>query len=240
MHALVLLTHVSSTTPWRAASMPCAPTRDPYRRGHDSVKQSPPCSRSWIAPAQLVATRLYGSGLRIMEAVRLRVKDRSSQMKPLTVRWVRRPGRVPPVPATLTPCSSITSWGQDAASAGCGSGDGEVYLPLHGLGSRRLAPRPGTGRSLPRLEAAVDRRAGSTRRHQVRACPPQGHPGRSSVPSIERHQRPYLAPFVRATHLLQRGTDIRTIQQLLGHNDVATTMVYTHIFSRVARAFRIP
>ena len=186
--------------------------------------------------AQLVAKLLYGSGLRIMEAVRLRVKDIDVQMKPLTVRSGKGDkDRFTTFPATLTPLLQNhlarvkTLHQQDLAQ-----GHGEVYLP-HALA--RKAPHAakawGWQYVFPARDISVDPRSGVTRRHHV-------DPSVINKAIKVAVRRAGLTKTISAhtfrhafaTHLLQRGTDIRTIQPLLGHNDVATTMIYTHILQQ--------
>ena len=186
--------------------------------------------------AQLVAKLLYGSGLRIMEAVRLRVKDIDYQMKQLTVRAGKGDkDRVTTFPATLTPllqnhlAGVKTLHQQDLAQ-----GHGAVYLP-HALARKhsKLAQEWGWQYVFPARNLSVDPRSDITRRHHVdpsvinKAIKVAVHRA-GLTKQISAHT--FRHSF--ATHLLQRGTDIRTIQQLLGHNDVATTMIYTHILQQ--------
>jgi integron integrase len=186
--------------------------------------------------AQLVAKRLYGSGLRIMEAVRLRVKDIDDQMQQLTVRSGKGDrDRFTTVPATRTPLLQNHLGGvrtlhqQDLAQ-----GHGEVSLP-HAL-ARQYPHAPkewGWPYVFPTRDLSVDPRAGVTRRHHVdpsvinQAIKVAGRRAGLTKP-ISAHT--FRHSF--ATHLLQRGTDIRTMQQLLGHKDLATTMIYTHILQQ--------
>jgi integron integrase len=183
--------------------------------------------------AQLVAKILYGSGLRIMEAVRLRVKDVDFQMKQLTVRSGKGDkDRITTFPATLTPvlqshlARAKTLHQQDLAQ-----GAGEVYLP-HALARKY----PNAGKDwgwqymFPARDLSTDPRSGVIRRHHV-------DPSVINKAIKVAVRRAGLTKIVSAhtfrhsfaTHLLQRGTDIRTIQALLGHQDVSTTMIYTHI-----------
>ena len=186
--------------------------------------------------AQLVAKLLYGSGLRIMEAVRLRVQDIDFQMKQLTVRSGKGDrDRFTTFPATLTPllqnhlAGVRTLHQQDLAQ-----GHGEVYLPYALERKYAHAPKEwGWQYVFPARDLAEDPRSGVTRRHHVDpsvinkaikvAVRRAGLTKRISAHTF-RHSF--------ATHLLQRGTDIRTIQQLLGHKDLATTMIYTHILQQ--------
>ncbi len=186
--------------------------------------------------AQLVAKLLYGSGLRIMEAVRLRVQDIDFQMKQLTVRSGKGDkDRFTTFPATVTPllqnhlAGVKTRHQQDLAQ-----GHGEVYLP-HALDRKYPhAPKEWAWQYVfPARDLSVDPRSGVTRRHHV-------DPSVINKAIKVAVRRAGLTKTISAhtfrhsfaTHLLQRGTDIRTIQQLLGHNDLATTMIYTHILQQ--------
>ena len=184
----------------------------------------------------LVAKLLYGSGLRIMEAVRLRVKDLDYQMKQLTVRAGKGDkDRFTTFPATLTPllqhhlAGVKTLHQQDLAQ-----GHGAVYLP-HALARKypHAAQEWGWQYVFPARHLSVDPLTGLTRRHHVdpsvvnKAIKVAVHRA-GLTKTISAHT--FRHSF--ATHLLPRGPDIRTIQELLGHNDVATTMIYTHVLQR--------
>jgi integron integrase len=186
--------------------------------------------------SQVVAKLLYGSGLRIMEAVRLRVKDIDYQMKQLTVRSGKGDkDRFTTFPATLTPLLQSHLAGvktlhqQDLAQ-----GYGAVYLP-HALTRKypHAAKEWGWQYVFPARHLSVDPRSGLTRRHHV-------DPSVINKAIKVAVRRAGLTKLISAhtfrhsfaTHLLQRGTDIRTIQHLLGHHDVATTMLYTHVLQQ--------
>ena len=186
--------------------------------------------------AQLVTKLLYGSGLRIIEAVRLRVKDIDYQMKQLTVRAGKgNKDRFTTFPATLTPllqnhlAGVKTLHRQDLAH-----GYGEVYLP-HALERkyRTFAKEWGWQYVFPARILSIDPRSGITRRHHI-------DPSVINKAIKVAVRRAGLTKQISAhtfrhsfaTHLLQRSTDIRTIQELLGHNDVATTMIYTHVLQQ--------
>jgi integron integrase len=186
--------------------------------------------------AQLVAKLLYGSGLRIMEAVRLRVKDIDYQMKQLTVRSGKGDkDRITTFPATLTPllqnhlAGVKTLHQQDLAQ-----GDGEVYLPQALARKYPQAARAWRWQYVfPARNLAIDPRSHVTRRHHI----DPSVVNKAIKVAVRRAglTKPITAHTFRhsfATHLLQRGTDIRTIQHLLGHKDLATTMIYTHILQQ--------
>jgi integron integrase len=185
---------------------------------------------------QRVAKLLYGSGLRIMKAVRLRVKDIDYPMKQLAVRAGQGDqDRCTTFPATLRPLlqhhlAGVRTPHQQARAPGDGAG----YLP-YALARHypHTAQEWGWPYGFPACKLAVDPRTGLTRRHHVDpsvinkamkvAVRRAGLTKQSSAHTF-RHSF--------ATHVLQRGTDIRTMQQLLGHSDVATTMIYTHVLQQ--------
>jgi len=194
--------------------------------------------------AQSVAKLLYGSGLRIMEAVRIRIKDIDFQMKQLTVRSGKGDkDRFTTFPATFSPLLQSHLAGvktlhqQDLAQ-----GHGEVYLP-HALArkSPHATKEWGWQYVFPARHISVDPRSGVTRRHHV-------DPSVINKAIKVAVRRAGLTKTISAhtfrhsfaTHLLQRGTDIRTIQQLLGHNDLTTTMIYTHILQQGGHGVQSP
>ena len=182
---------------------------------------------------QLVVQLLYGSGLRITEAIRLRVQDIDYAYKQLTVRSGKGgKDRVSTFPASLEPAlERHLARVRLLHERDLADGHGAVHLP-HALARKY----PGAAREwnwqyvFPARQRSVDPRSGVVRRHHVdpsvinkaikRAVRELGLRKRVSAHTF-RHSF--------ATHLLQRGTDLRTIQALLGHRDVKTTMIYTHV-----------
>ena len=186
--------------------------------------------------SQLVAKILYGSGLRIIEAVRLRVQDIDYQMKQLTVRAGKGDkDRLTTFPASLAPLLQNhlvgvkTRHQQDLAR-----GYGAVYLP-HALARKYPAAAQEWGWQyvFPARNLSVDPRSGITRRHHIDpSIVNKAIKVAVRRASLTKQISAHTFRHSFATHLLQRGTDIRTIQQLLGHHDVATTMIYTHILQQ--------
>ena len=185
---------------------------------------------------QLIVKLLYGSGLRIMEAVRMRVKDMDFAMKQVTVRAGKGDkDRVTTFPASMIPLLENhlrkvkATHEQDLLR-----GHGDVYLPYALERKYPNAAREwGWQYAFPARDISTDPRSGIVRRHHVepnvvnKAI--KAAVGRAG---IVKHVSAHSFRHSFATHLLQRGTDIRTIQALLGHSDVATTMIYTHILQQ--------
>ncbi len=185
---------------------------------------------------QLVTKLLYGSGLRMMEAIRLRVQDIDFDMKQIVVRSGKgNKDRVTPLPSSLIPLLQnhlarvLVFHDRDIAA-----GFGEVYLPYALERKYKGAAKEfGWQYAFPSRTLSKDPRSGKVRRHHIdrsvvnRAI-------KSAVRKLGINKRISAHTFRHsfATHLLQRGTDIRTIQALLGHNDVSTTMIYTHILQQ--------
>ena len=186
--------------------------------------------------AQRVAQLRYGSGLRSLKAVRLRVKDLDGQMQPLSVRSGQGDqDRFTTVPATLIPLlqthlAGVKTWQQQDAA----QGHGEVYLPQAlARTSPHTAKAWGWPYVLPARDTSVDPRSGIPRRPHldpsvINKAIQVAVRRAGLTKTVSAH--PFRHAF--ATHLLQRGTAIRTIQHLLGHTDVATTMIDTHILQQ--------
>jgi integron integrase len=196
---------------------------------------------------KLLCTLLYGTGMRLLEGLRLRIKDVEFGRNQIVVRDTKSgKDRVVPLPRLIR--AALPTWlsrVKKLHAADLAAGRGDVYVPdaiakKYPDARRAWAwqylfpgehltsdPRDATGKSLRRHhlhETAVQRavrqavlKAGITRRV---SC----HTFRHSF----------------ATHLLEEGYDIRTIQELLGHRDVKTTMIYTHVLNRGGRGVRSP
>lgn len=192
----------------------------------------------------LMASLLYGGGLRLMECVRLRVKDVDFEMRQVTV----REGKGFKDRVTMLPGSSIAPLQAHLARVRAlhdedvAEGYGTVYLP-YALERKypNAAKEWGWQYVFPSRSLSVDPRSGVTRRHHVDEKSLQRAVKRAAQQAgIAKPATPHTFRHSFATHLLQSGYDIRTVQELMGHKDVQTTMIYTHVLNRGGRGVVSP
>jgi len=192
----------------------------------------------------LAASLLYATGMRLLEGLRLRVKDVDFGCREITLRDGKggRDRRTMLPERLIEPLGTHLARVKDLHARDLAEGFGDVYLPY------ALARKvPHAGRSwpwqyvFPSGRRSSDPLDGVIRRHHLdekviqRAVSQAARKAR-----IAKTVSPHILRHSFATHLLEAGYDIRTVQELLGHKDVSTTMIYTHVLNKGGRGVRSP
>lgn len=185
-----------------------------------------------------MASLLYGSGLRLMECLRLRVKDVDLARGEITVREGKgAKDRKTVLPAALRePIKRQIDAALVLHEADLAQGYGEVSLPA-ALSRKypKAARQPGWQYVFPATRRGIDPRDGREKRHHLdEKVLQRAVSGTARCAGIAKPVGPHTLRHCFATHLLEAGADIRTLQELLGHQDVSTTQIYTHVLSRGA------
>lgn len=192
----------------------------------------------------LIAKLMYGSGLRLMEVLRLRIEDVDFSMQAIIVRAGKGDkDRITVLPESLTvyiknQIDRVRLLHKSDVEAGFG----EVSLPYALARKYPQAPfQTGWQYVFPSHSRARDPLSGKIKRHHIhRSSVQNAIKNAVRASGIEKPASCHTLRHSFATHLLETGTDIRTLQELLGHKDVSTTMIYTHVLNKGGRGVRSP
>jgi integron integrase len=197
-----------------------------------------------VGTSRLIGRLLYGTGMRIMEGVRLRVKDVEFSRRAILVRDGKgHKDRIAVLPQGVAEAlAAQLELVRELHQRDIAAGFGRVWLPDALTAKYTTAAREwGWQYVFPSARRSLDPRDGAVRRHHVSDQSFQ-RAMRQAVHDVGIHKpaTPHTLRHSFATHLLDSGYDIRTVQELLGHSNVSTTMIYTHVLNRGGRGVVSP
>jgi len=241
---LFLYRHVLGIELDEKALIPIRPTKPKRVPTVLSKTEAKIILRQMTGVYRLMAQLMYGSGLRLMEVLRLRVKDLDFENRQLIVRDGKGENdRVTMLPESLIePLRLQLKQVKAQHEIDLREGFGTVYLPYALERKYPNANREFAWQYVfPTSDLSVDPVSGVKQRHHINESSLQkAVKVAARLSLINKHVTPHTFRHSFATHLLQNGYDIRTVQELLGHKDVKTTMIYTHVLQRGGLAVKSP